>query len=176
MFSHVFSLGRRARDAVLVVVVVLASGVFEVAKADIEQSVTLTVVRRLESGSQPFERVFSRQELMSMERHEIRTGTPWTDGTSTFEGVLLSEVLSRAGVRDATDLVMSALNDYTMVVPASDAQRYNVLVAFRMDGKDLEVRDKGPFWIIYPRDSFSELQDERFDLRWVWQLNRIEIR
>jgi hypothetical protein len=45
-----------------------------------------------------------------------------------------------------------------------------------MDGERLLPRDKGPIWIVYPRDDFPELTDIRYDYRWVWQLTRLEIR
>ncbi len=44
-----------------------------------------------------------------------------------------------------------------------------------MDGKRLTVRDKGPYWLVYPRDEFTELKDARFDHRWAWQLKEISI-
>ena len=48
--------------------------------------------------------------------------------------------------------------------------------AFRQNGAVLTVRDKGPLWIVFPRDDYPELNDPRVDLQWVWQLRAIEIR
>jgi hypothetical protein len=39
-----------------------------------------------------------------------------------------------------------------------------------MDGQYLKIMDKGPIWIVYPRDQYRELQDSLTDKRWVWQL------
>ncbi len=45
----------------------------------------------------------------------------------------------------ATTLKMTALNDYKVDVPASDAENYDVVVAYKVDGKYMRIRDKGPF-------------------------------
>ncbi|OZT82421.1 oxidoreductase, partial [Vibrio sp. 03_296] len=38
------------------------------------------------------------------------------------------------------------------------------------------VRDKGPFWLIYPQSSFpKELNIERYHSQMVWQLKQIHI-
>jgi hypothetical protein len=39
----------------------------------------------------------------------------------------------------------------------------------------MTMRDKGPLWIVYPRDDYSVLHDARYDSRWVWQLNKLHI-
>ena len=36
--------------------------------------------------------------------------------------------------------------------------------------------DKGPFWIVYPRDQHEVLQDIRYDYRWVWQLDSLQVK
>ena len=61
------------------------------------------------------------------------------------------------------------------VTPA-DFERFDVLVATHMDGERLLPSDKGPLWIVYPRDAHTELQDIRYDYRWVWQLVELEVR
>ena len=34
-----------------------------------------------------------------------------------------------------------------------------MLVALRIDGRQLDVRDKGPLWIVCPRSDYPELDD-----------------
>jgi len=94
----------------------------------------------------------------------------------TFEGVLLADLLDLVGAQDAQTLRATALNEYEIAIPASDAAEFGVLLAMSMDGKPLSRRDKGPIWIVYPRDGISRIQDERYDARWVWQLSKIEVR
>ena len=117
---------------------------------------------------------FDRAMLEGLGLRRLRTSTAFTDGEKAFEGVLVRDLMERVGMRGATKVTARALNDYMIEIPLSDFARYDVLLALRMDGRDLTARDKGPIWIVYPRDQFRELQDLRYDDRWIWQLNRLE--
>ena len=68
-----------------------------------------------------------------------------------------------------------ALNDYQADIPLSDFADYDVIFAWSMDGQMLSRRDKGPLWIVYPRDSQAHLGEERYEHRWVWQLYRLTL-
>jgi hypothetical protein len=103
------------------------------------------------------------------------TSTSVTEGVNRFEGVLMRDLLDKVEARGET-VVATALNDYVVEIPMDDFHDYDVIAALAMDGERLLPRDKGPIWIVYPRDDFEELQDIRYDYRWVWQLIRIEIR
>lgn len=118
---------------------------------------------------------FDRATLDTLGRHSIRTSTSWTDGVPTFEGVHLADVLKQVAASGKT-IIATALNDYSVKIPVSDATKYNVLLADTMNGKTLSRRDKGPLWIVYPRDEHPELQTESYNDRWIWQLVKLEIR
>lgn len=112
--------------------------------------------------------------------HDVITHTVWTEGPQHFQGPLLKDVLNDAGFSDfdlpQRTLTLSALNDFVLEIPASDAILYAPLLARVANGARMTVRDKGPLWLVYPRDTTPELQAPLFDERWVWQLTRIEIR
>jgi hypothetical protein len=118
--------------------------------------------------------IFDRALLESIGLRTLRTSTAWTTGVRTFEGVLVRDLLNRVEAK-GTHATATALNDYSIEIPLSDFQEFDVLLALRMDGRDLMPRDKGPIWIVYPRDQNAELQDARYDSRWVWQLNSLTI-
>lgn len=121
--------------------------------------------------------VFDSAMLDALGRHVVTTSTVWTErGPHQFEGVLMRDVLKAVGATKATTVKAKALNDYQVEIPVADFQRYDVILASSLDGKTLTARDKGPLWIVYPRDDHGELADERMDQRWVWQLNRLELR
>ncbi|MDQ7248529.1 molybdopterin-dependent oxidoreductase [Dongia sedimenti] len=112
-------------------------------------------------------------DLEKMPQTRIVTATPFLPGTATFEGVLLRELLKAAKLT-APSLVMTALNDYRVEVPASDAENYDVIVAYKVDGKYMRVRDKGPFWLIYPLDQHPELRNEQTATKMIWQIKAID--
>lgn len=137
--------------------------------------VLLVVSGAIEQTNAPGEARFDRAMLEAIGMATLKTSTVWTDGVKTFEGIPLRKVLERVGARGST-IVASALNDYSVEFPLSDAVEHGPLLALKVDGRVLLPRDKGPIWIVYPRDSRSALQDPRYDQRWVWQLTRLHIR
>lgn len=115
------------------------------------------------------------EAIAALPQHEIVTHTTVTDGPQLFSGPLMRDVLKDAGVEAETVLAI-ALNDYEVEIPTEDFIRFDVIAATSMNGEALTPRDKGPIWIVYPRDDHRELQDIRYDFRWVWQLARLEAR
>ena len=111
-------------------------------------------------------------DMEKMSQAQIVTATPFLPGKTTFDGVLLRDLLKAAGVTSQT-LVMTALNDYSVEIPLSDAVNYDVIVAYKVDGKYMRVRDKGPFWLIYPLDQYPELQTEATATKMIWQMKTI---
>ena len=117
----------------------------------------------------------SAEQLAALPQRTTVTATPWTDGTSRFGGPSARDVLEAAGVRITPGMKVEAqaLNGYTVSIPAQDFQRWPVVLAFSMDGKALTRRDKGPLWLVYPRDNDAVLQDAKYDHRWAWQLSQL---
>lgn len=124
-------------------------------------------------------RTFDEAAFAALLQHELVTHTVWTEGVQTFRGVRLSDVLalvgSEADLRGRT-LSLKALNDYTIDIPAADAWTYGTILARQQNGITLSRRDKGPLWLVYPRDADDVLRDQRYDSRWVWQLSEIGIK
>ncbi|WP_157727683.1 molybdopterin-dependent oxidoreductase [Stappia sp. ES.058] len=134
--------------------------------------VVLTVDGRV-AGDAPAE--FTLADLQALGTERIETTTPWHDGLMVFEGVALSRLMAHVGARGDT-LTGIALNDFYTEIPLSDAAEFDVLVAYRANGADLTVRDKGPLFIIYPFDRFPELRNELYYSRSIWQLRRLTVK
>lgn len=117
---------------------------------------------------------FDTAMLETLETHTLTTETSVTDGVNHFEGFLIRDLLEWVDA-DGEQVVATALNDYIVEIPLDDFYQYDVLVATHMDGEALTPRDKGPLWIVYPRNDHTELQDIRYDYRWVWQLNGLTV-
>jgi hypothetical protein len=92
-----------------------------------------------------------------------------------FDGFLMRDLLGLVGAQGLT-VAATALNDYVIDIDIEEFDRFDVLVAYEMDGKPLLPSDKGPLWIVYPRYQHPELQDIRYDYRWIWQLRRLDIK
>jgi hypothetical protein len=133
----------------------------------------LTLIWKRASGEVAKREVLTGAQVEAMKLTEVVTATPWTNGKNTFRGPALEELAGRGGapVRDARVL---ALNDYSQTIPAEDWAKHAVILASRMDGKTMPIRDKGPYWVIYPLDSDGELRSQRIHARMVWQVKTVE--
>jgi hypothetical protein len=136
-------------------------------------SVILTVSGKIERTNSAVGAQFDREMLEALGSASITTRSEVSEVPQTFEGVPLRAVLDKVGVQGRA-MRASALNDYVIVIPLEDLQ-FEPILAMRVDNRTLTVRDKGPLWIVYPRDSYRVLQDTRYDPRWVWQLNKLNI-
>lgn len=127
--------------------------------------------------SSPTHQTFSLWDsamLDQLPEHEITTHTPWYDQAKTFRGPLLKDVLAKAGAT-GKQLTITALNDYSVQVPVSDAEQYPLILARTIDGKPLSVRDKGPLFLMYPFDQYPELRNKLYYGRAIWQINQIKV-
>lgn len=118
---------------------------------------------------------FDLEMLDALASRSGRMETPWTTGEITFSGPLFRAVLDAAGARGAK-LKVIALNDYSAEVPFEDAAGLDTILATRMDGAVMPVRDKGPIFLIYPFDKDRSLYNEKYFSRSVWQIKAIEVR
>jgi len=115
---------------------------------------------------------YSLTDLEGMKQVIFTTSTIWTDGEVIFRGVPLRTIMDEAGAGGKT-VRMSALNDYVMEMPVSELGDNAPIVATRMNGKTMSIRDKGPFWVMYPYDAAPDFKTETNYARSVWQLVRL---
>jgi hypothetical protein len=113
--------------------------------------------------------------LEALGASRIRTSTAWTTGPQNFEGVSLKTLLERVGAFGSS-VEAIALNDYKVEIPVSDFARWPVILAYRMNGELMRVRDKGPLWIIYPQDDFPALNTKETQGKWVWQVKELRVK
>ncbi|AHG20666.1 oxidoreductase [Chania multitudinisentens RB-25] len=120
--------------------------------------------------------VLSKENFDKMEKSIIKTTTSWTPKGHrvTFEGVKLKDILNKVGAYGKT-LRISALNNYWVDIPITDVENYGIILANRMDGKPLTIRDFGPYFSIYPVDDIPNLNKPIYLSRFVWQINKISV-
>jgi hypothetical protein len=87
---------------------------------------------------------------------------------------LLRDVLAAAKASGRT-LKALALNDYQTSIPADDAQKFDVILAHKMNGQDIPVKTKGPLFIVYPFDAKPELRSTVYFERSAWQLKSLNV-
>ncbi|WP_299614831.1 oxidoreductase [uncultured Tateyamaria sp.] len=112
--------------------------------------------------------------LDAMAQETFSTTTIWTDGEVTFSGVPLKAMLESVDAAGSS-VEMVALNDYKVVMPMAELEDNAPIVATRMDGETMSVRDKGPYWIVFPYDQNPKYQNETIYSFSIWQLNRLKV-
>ncbi len=118
---------------------------------------------------------FDLKLLESVGVTKTKTSTAWTEGTPEFEGVKLQALLDRLGA-SGDAVIAVALNDYKVEIPIADFKNYPVILAYRMNGEILKVREKGPLWIVYPQDDFPALKNKETQSKWVWQVKELRVK
>ncbi|GGN21873.1 MULTISPECIES: hypothetical protein [Marinomonas] len=117
---------------------------------------------------------FDREMLMNLGVVEQKTMTPWSEGVDSYKGPLLRSLMAAVGV-DSGTLAVTALNDFSALVPVQDGKNYNVMLAMDINGKPMSVRDKGPIFLLYPFSDVPSLNNEVIYNRSVWQIKLINV-
>ncbi len=115
-----------------------------------------------------------RSDIEALGLSTIRTTTPWHDGVQTFEGVPMTTLMDRIGAK-GSKIEVVALNKYRTAIPVEDFARHGPILALKRNGNYMEVRDKGPLFIIYPYDAKAELKSEQYFARSAWQVRAIDV-
>ncbi|MBR9862889.1 MAG: molybdopterin-dependent oxidoreductase [Rhodobacteraceae bacterium] len=119
---------------------------------------------------------YSLDDILAMPQTTVTTSNHYVEGSTVFQGPSLRYVLEQTDIKEDAMLRMTALNDFSVDVPASDAFKYDVILAVHQNGEKMSVRDKGPIWIIYPMDDHPELSDSLYSDRLIWQLSSISVK
>lgn len=127
----------------------------------------------LQVGAPGQERSFTLAQIEAVGLHRVTTSTYWPSDDGTYEGPLLRDVLAAAGIASAAQVRVTAIDGFTQAIPREDWTRWPVMVATRKNGAPLNVRDKGPLRIVYPRDMDPVLHESQYRLRWAWMVKGI---
>lgn len=161
-------LTRRAVIASSAAALMLAS------RARAQQSIALTI-----SDTSDREVTLLETDLARLPWHEVSTETRWTTGVQHFRGPSLLAALTLKTWTEADlrgrRLLLRALNEFEVEIPADHMWEFNPLLAREMNGELLTVRNRGPIWVVYPRDDDPRLLNPVYDEGWVWQLHEIKI-
>lgn len=140
-----------------------------------KSNVILTVSGSIDKFNTVDKAEFDLAMLLQLKQSIIETKTPWTKGIIRFQGPKLSEVIALLGAK-GTEIESIALNGYKIVIPIEDANKYSPILALKINGELMSIRDRGPSWIIYPWSDNKELQNKKYYTRSIWHLDRLIIK
>lgn len=136
--------------------------------------VILTIAGKVAIKNTANAATFDLAMIEKLPQKTFSTMTPWDKQPIEFTGPLLRDVLAAAKA-SGTTIKAVALNDYQTSIPLDDTQKFDVVLAHKMNGKEIPVKTKGPLFIIYPFDSKAELRSTVYYERSAWQLKSLTI-
>ncbi len=92
---------------------------------------------------------FNRAEILAMASRKAVMERPWTTSPVEFDGALLAELISSAGVA-GKDVSIRALNEYSAKLPVKNANAFSAIVGMKMDGVNYALREGGPLFLLHP--------------------------
>ena len=134
--------------------------------------IVLTIGGKIGKENAPGQADFDLDMLRAMPAAKFSTSTPWTEGAVEFEGVLVKTLFDAVGA-SGKSIKAAALNDYIADVDVKTVIEAGAIIAYRMNGEFLSVRDKGPLWIMFPFDEKPQLKAEPIYSQSVWQLRKM---
>lgn len=118
-------------------------------------------------------KTYSDSDFSSMPQATINTELPWLEGNNEFTGVSVEDFFSQTSTPIPELITFIALNDYKVSIRLEDIQRYRPIIANRKNGEKMSIRDKGPFWVIFPLSEYPEIDNTDYHSMMIWQLKEV---
>ncbi len=138
--------------------------------------VILTVSGKIEKFTDMGRKVyeFRESDLKALKQYSFDTKTSWTP-RSNFSGPLMRDILNKVSASGMMVKFM-ALNDYAYSIERNEFAKYNVILARSINNRVLEVKNRGPLWLMYPiSDMPDETKGPLLDAKLIWQVNRVVV-
>ena len=118
---------------------------------------------------------FDRAMLEAVGLKTITTSTLWHEGKPRFEGV--SSAALMAAVKGTGKAARGiALNEYVVDLPMEDFVGDKFILALKVNGKEMSIRDRGPIFVIYDYDKTPKNVVHFVQNKSIWQLIRLEVK
>lgn len=120
---------------------------------------------------------FRFDDLQKLGNKDIQA-TNIYNGKAIYTGPLIRDVLKAAGAKqNAKSVVFVGLDDYSVRVPISDLDKWDVIIAHSVNGKRMVIETKGPLWVMYPLDQDPvNLANTNTSAKLVWNLLKIIVK
>ena len=102
---------------------------------------------------------------------------PWLEATNSYTGVLMSDLSKVLGASGAsTSIRITALDDYSVDIRLVDVEKWPILLATRINGEYMDIENSGPTRVIYPHDTFPDIDKVETKTQWIWNIKSVEFR
>ncbi len=125
------------------------------------------------SGLGGGERLLTLDQIKTLGSAELRTSTVWTEGVQVFTGVTGAQFVENLGAGGRTVHAVAA-NGYTVVIPAAVFATETLLISYARNGQMMTLRDKGPFWVVFPFDANAKFRSDTYRSYAIWSVTRFD--
>lgn len=119
------------------------------------------------------ETIITTEDLELLPAYEIKTSTNFTP-VSVFKGTSFKDLANKYNIVSG-ELRFFAWDDYSYTIPLSELLNYNAILAYKKNGAYMDLSNLGPFSIIFPRDSFPDIDMLNINAKTVWQVKSVEV-
>ncbi|MBA5763783.1 hypothetical protein H2O73_15570 [Vibrio sp. 404] len=103
----------------------------------------------------------------------FKTQLPWFPDQRSFTGIPVTKLLEQYGDGDTFAVTFLALNDYAATSTVEDIRNFSPIIAVKMNGKPIQVRHKGPYWLIFNLNKYPDIDNINYHSQMVWQIDEI---
>lgn len=114
-----------------------------------------------------------KSDLNKLPMHSFKTTTIYTP-EEVFEGVKIKDLFEANAVVGNTVRAF-AWDDYSYSMPIDELLKYDVIIALKRNGVEMDTSTLGPFAIVYPVDLFPEMNSLEANAKSVFQLKEIKV-
>ena len=117
--------------------------------------------------------------LDSMPQEKLLTSLPSSlgiIGKNEWSGVSLKYIVQNLGAKEDSVIELAALNDYVISIPMKSIDSYNPVLASRLNGNTMPIRNKGPLVLIYPFDKYREIDTPLYQDYTIWMIHEIRVK
>lgn len=116
----------------------------------------------------------SVEDLENLPQTEFAVVDPYLKKRVVYKGVLLKDLVAAYAKPDTTKIRLRAIDEYRAEFIREEWVRFDIMLATRMNGKHMGIRENGPARIVLPYDTAKDIDKTLYKPKWIWQVNRIE--
>lgn len=101
---------------------------------------------------------------------------PWEKQEDSYEGIFLDQLAKHYAKDSIEKIVIKAIDDYTITFEKELYMNERILLAYKVNGEFISVRDKGPMRIIFVDYDSSKKKYELNLAKWLWMIKTIDFK
>jgi len=112
-------------------------------------------------------------DLKQIKSTTYTMSTPWKDQIYEYQGVTVHDFMVYYNIPLNSMFKAYALNGYVIDVPTYELIESNAIICYYINGEIIDIKDKGPFMVLFPFHKGSEYYNEKNISLSIWFMNKI---